>query len=540
MLVLNIEKHLIMSDTWNAPRPTKKSRRPESDDDETKRESSKENENQDVKETSEKIQVDRETERLDFMSAPPPQFEQQKPPFIYPPNWGNISGMPPSIPYPYMPYNYSSYPPLYYPPPYYHPLRPPPPPSATNPPFLFPENPQGINTVPFTEKRTRKKMPNENVQEESLKLSSQQSSSDSTSVIAGNKEEMAKSTEELEQELARKIYERRQRKNLQSRIRAAKLRERIEVVKTKSNDDRRENELKLLELYEDRRCRKNQRSRERANEKKREIERILAISENVRSKEEQLKFETAMKAKHKKNEGDRIRRERIKRREQKEKPAVARGRPKKNKPFEDQQNQKPPQSLSNIVSSNTPMISSVPSNLANQTLLPSSTTSFTSPNMLLNLGFPSSPNQRGMSSEANVEMSENNARSQGSSKYLMPMELHTGMEQQHHAPPPSSLPHLPQTIPMMLPTGMEQQHDVPPPPSLPSLPQRPSTVEQQSSSFLPQRPSTVEQQPASFLAEATSPIQERSGAVNMSEVSQLFYESNNSEHEDEDTKQPNE
>jgi len=105
--------------------------------------------------------------------------------------------------------------------------------------------------------------------------------------------------------------DRRQRKNSQARVRAAKLRTKVKQlseVKHVSNEDEA-----LLETFEGRRRRKNIRSRERLLEKKVETERILDIPPLRRTPYEQKYLDDALKAKKKKNEGDRWRRQIIKR-----------------------------------------------------------------------------------------------------------------------------------------------------------------------------------------------------------------------------------
>jgi len=108
------------------------------------------------------------------------------------------------------------------------------------------------------------------------------------------------------------ILDRRARKNSQSRARAAKLRERIDIIQAKPESERTEEERDLFNSYQYRRQRKNDRSRERAIEKKNEIERILSKPENKRSKIENDFLEIALSAKQRKNQGDRLRRQRIK------------------------------------------------------------------------------------------------------------------------------------------------------------------------------------------------------------------------------------
>jgi len=127
--------------------------------------------------------------------------------------------------------------------------------------------------------------------------------------------------------------ERKAKKNAQSRARAAKLRERIKSVKDLEEEQKSEEQKKLIETFEERRRRKNERSRERAIEKKKEIERILSKPESIRTDKEKLDLEIAMRAKEKKNRGDRIRRERIKMMglSKGKKPPLPRGRPRKRK-----------------------------------------------------------------------------------------------------------------------------------------------------------------------------------------------------------------
>ncbi len=108
------------------------------------------------------------------------------------------------------------------------------------------------------------------------------------------------------------VLDRRSRKNLQSRSRAAKLRDRISEIEVKPVEERNEEEHQIWAQYEARRQRKNDRSRERAIEKKEEIDRILNKQDKKRSKIEKQFLETALGAKKRKNEGDRLRRQRLK------------------------------------------------------------------------------------------------------------------------------------------------------------------------------------------------------------------------------------
>ena len=171
------------------------------------------------------------------------------------------------------------------------------------------------------------------------------------------------------------ILERKNRKNAQSRARAAKLRNKIKTVKEMSEEEKSDEQRKLIEVFEERRRRKNERSRERAIEKKEKISRILRKPEHERTAQEKLDLEIATKAKEKKNRGDRIRRERIKMMGllKGKKPPLPRGRPRKRKD---------------------PPIEQKPPSPATPTLTPSGITlpspgSLTSPLMM----FPSSPSR---------------------------------------------------------------------------------------------------------------------------------------------------
>lgn len=121
--------------------------------------------------------------------------------------------------------------------------------------------------------------------------------------------------------LPQNLAEKRARKNAQSRARAAKLRERIEEIEAKPEDERTQEEIDMYNGYQNRRSRKNDRSRQRAIEKKQECERILSKPENKRTPAENAYLDATMSAKAAKNEGDRLRRQRIK--QAKRKQAVA-------------------------------------------------------------------------------------------------------------------------------------------------------------------------------------------------------------------------
>lgn len=109
-----------------------------------------------------------------------------------------------------------------------------------------------------------------------------------------------------------KIQDRRQRKNTQSRARAAKLKDRIKAIQTKAPTQCNEEELATLALYEERRQRKNGRSRERALERKEQMERIMCIPEEEWTEKDKGFVGETMMAKFRKNEGDRLRRKKIK------------------------------------------------------------------------------------------------------------------------------------------------------------------------------------------------------------------------------------
>jgi hypothetical protein len=116
------------------------------------------------------------------------------------------------------------------------------------------------------------------------------------------------------------VINRKLRKNAQSRHRAARLRDKVENIKTKAQEELEEEEARLCETVEERRARKNNRSKERALEKKLELERVVAMPENERTEEEQELYDLTIAAKKRKNEGDRLRRERLKKMGLKVKP----------------------------------------------------------------------------------------------------------------------------------------------------------------------------------------------------------------------------
>lgn len=120
------------------------------------------------------------------------------------------------------------------------------------------------------------------------------------------------------------IQNRKVRKNAQSRHRAARLRDKVESIKSKAETtltgELAEEEARLYNVVEERRSRKNNRSRERALEKKAELDRIMATPENQRTNEEVEILNVASTAKKRKNEGDRLRREKLKKMGLKQKP----------------------------------------------------------------------------------------------------------------------------------------------------------------------------------------------------------------------------
>ncbi len=114
------------------------------------------------------------------------------------------------------------------------------------------------------------------------------------------------------QGVSQTVLDRRSRKNAQSRLRAAKLKQRISEIQAKPPQDRTQEENTTLAVFEERRQRKNGRSRERAMERKKEYERIMKIPEEKWTAEEKSFVQETMVAKFKKNEGDRLRRKKLK------------------------------------------------------------------------------------------------------------------------------------------------------------------------------------------------------------------------------------
>eukprot|EP00521_Asterionellopsis_glacialis_P018167 CAMPEP_0195300342 /NCGR_PEP_ID=MMETSP0707-20130614/27255_1 /TAXON_ID=33640 /ORGANISM="Asterionellopsis glacialis, Strain CCMP134" /LENGTH=127 /DNA_ID=CAMNT_0040363011 /DNA_START=139 /DNA_END=519 /DNA_ORIENTATION=- len=79
---------------------------------------------------------------------------------------------------------------------------------------------------------------------------------------------------------------RKERKNANSRSRAARLKKRITELKAKDAEELTEEEKQLLRNFEQKRERKNNRSKERAIEKKTEVERILKKTVSRRTQKE--------------------------------------------------------------------------------------------------------------------------------------------------------------------------------------------------------------------------------------------------------------
>merc|ERR1711862_225682 len=74
----------------------------------------------------------------------------------------------------------------------------------------------------------------------------------------------------------------------------------------KDDDEKTDEEIRLLQLFEDRRRRRNEKWKEKRIETKQEIERILAIPESERTKKDLLTLEAVTKEKQKKSESNRI------------------------------------------------------------------------------------------------------------------------------------------------------------------------------------------------------------------------------------------
>jgi hypothetical protein len=120
------------------------------------------------------------------------------------------------------------------------------------------------------------------------------------------------SNDENDSKVSHTVRERRARKNQNSRIRAARLKDRIAALEKKDPSERTQEESDTLQLYEERRERKNSRSRELAIEKKKKMDQIMLKAESEWTHVEKSFIEETMTAKYRKNLGDRVRRKRIK------------------------------------------------------------------------------------------------------------------------------------------------------------------------------------------------------------------------------------
>ena len=125
------------------------------------------------------------------------------------------------------------------------------------------------------------------------------------------------------------VLARKTRKNAQSRSRAALLREKVDLIKSK--EELNVDEKRLCQAVEERRLRKNNRSRDRALEKKAQLEMIMCKKASERTPEEVEIWNVAMAAKRRKNEGDRLRRKQLRNMGLRKKPpgVSVRGRPRK-------------------------------------------------------------------------------------------------------------------------------------------------------------------------------------------------------------------
>ncbi|GAX20439.1 hypothetical protein FisN_22Hh005 [Fistulifera solaris] len=257
---------------------------------------------------------------------PPPYYPH---PYPTPPPHGHHPQDPNAYPPP-PPRGYEHYPPYpgyymppphhYYPPPY--PYGPPPPHHHHHPPPYYPD-PNGPpppryggEEGPMSPYAPRIKEESSSQRAHALEASRNDEEDDDDDINEDDENDAV--TARLKTYIkprvptTQDVLDRRQRKNAQSRSRAAKLRTRIMDIEMKPESERTGEELRIWQQYEARRQRKNDRSRERALEKKEEIDRILGKPEKKRSKIERQFLETALSAKQRKNEGDRLRRQRLK------------------------------------------------------------------------------------------------------------------------------------------------------------------------------------------------------------------------------------
>jgi len=129
--------------------------------------------------------------------------------------------------------------------------------------------------------------------------------------VPHGKPDISCSTEMKDDQLPSSGPERRARKNAQSRMRAAKLKDSIQRMNVKNPEERTSEEKAKLATYEERRMRKNGRSRDRAMERKRRFTEINAKAEKVWNAEEKVFMAETRVSKYKKNEGDRMRRKKM-------------------------------------------------------------------------------------------------------------------------------------------------------------------------------------------------------------------------------------
>jgi len=418
----------IMSDSWKAPKHLKKSRRSESDDEdqqskeESAVEGTKEGEGRSTGSSaghggSEAIRHDARMQLPHMANIYDPEFQrqlqyqqqyhqQQQPPFQH----GPWPGMPPSqFPYPYNPYNSQMFPPMYGPPQYFYPQPPmmpggpilPDHPSAAPghilPPSKREEEKHQRDPVSSDTAPKRPRLSENDTKGGDLTEAQKAAIRDTKKVIQEsmqkNMNEMSKSPSDHSQPQTSTRSDRKEKKNAQSRARAAKLREKIAEVKHKGNDHKTEEELRLLQIFEERRRKKNERSRERAIEKKMEIERILAIPEAERTPEDVNTLDVALKAKQKKNEGDRIRRERIKNSVTRKKPPGVRGRPRKYPPKEAKPKPGKPSTTQSSAASIPPTSQST---VPPAPIFPPMTTSFNVPHGTMMTPYGAQPTPEGM------------------------------------------------------------------------------------------------------------------------------------------------
>lgn len=104
------------------------------------------------------------------------------------------------------------------------------------------------------------------------------------------------------------LSERRGRKSLQTKYRAAACKTYANAISLKSENQRTHEERDMMDLIETRRLRKNQRSRQRMKEEQTEVDRIFEKHEQDRTFEESAYMDKIRRRTARKNEGDRLRR----------------------------------------------------------------------------------------------------------------------------------------------------------------------------------------------------------------------------------------